>query len=227
MVLRYFGKHAELGDVVRQVGVYPNVTQRWIDELAKDNGLIFKYYRTGSAWYQFPRIDGSMDISYIKVHIDHGIPVMAGQRYSLSNPSGHVRVVTGYNDQMQVLYINDPANAYVGQMSYDEFQELWKFSGSAINEAYVLYPSKAWQSTTYTTQLTTQVQSSQFTTSQTTTSIIETTRVLSTETSIIHTGEPLSTEVGPPTVPVELLAVGGIISILLAVAVVFMMRRKK
>lgn len=60
--------------------------------------------------------------SWIKQHLDNGVPVIVHQYWSSPSSTGHYRVVTGYNDALQRVFLND-AKAGAIEQSYDEFKK--------------------------------------------------------------------------------------------------------
>jgi hypothetical protein len=71
-------------------------------------------------------------IDALKPLIDAGYPIIVLQwEFPLgSDPNwGHFRVVTGYDDATQTIYVDDP-NPNPSSYTYDEFNDLWSFSSN-------------------------------------------------------------------------------------------------
>ena len=87
------------------------------------------------AWYSEKHgLDAEIvtgNLSLLKRMVDQGIPIIVLQKYSETSPSGHYRVVVGYDDTSGRLCLLDP---HLGRitMSYGEFAGLW-----IIREHYV------------------------------------------------------------------------------------------
>lgn len=66
----------------------------------------------------------------IKEKLALGIPVIVLQDTSLADRSGHYRVVAGYDDEAEVVYVCDPYEPEKKEISYDMFLTLWQRHGN-------------------------------------------------------------------------------------------------
>ena len=60
-------------------------------------------------------------LSWLKNHINKGIPIIVHQYWKGNKSTGHYRVVTGYDDDKKIVYLNDPKAGQVTQ-TYSEFK---------------------------------------------------------------------------------------------------------
>jgi hypothetical protein len=63
----------------------------------------------------------------LKRYLSRKIPVIVHQYSSFSNKSGHYRVVTGYNDNERLVYLNDSNGGKKIIQSYEDFVNLWNY----------------------------------------------------------------------------------------------------
>ena len=61
----------------------------------------------------------------VRQHLSDGIPVIVHQYWGAKGSRGHYRVVTGYNDYRQQVYLNDANPGKKITQSYDEFFSKW------------------------------------------------------------------------------------------------------
>ncbi|HOK54749.1 MAG TPA: C39 family peptidase [Armatimonadota bacterium] len=66
----------------------------------------------------------------LKEKLTDGVPVIVLQDSSVTDRSGHYRVVTGYDDNAKVFFIHDPYEPQTKEMPYDLFQSLWQRHGN-------------------------------------------------------------------------------------------------
>jgi ABC-type bacteriocin/lantibiotic exporter with double-glycine peptidase domain len=64
-----------------------------------------------------------------KRKIAAGAPVLALQHNSLTDASGHYRVLTGYDDAQSKFYVMDPYYDDITELSYAQCERLWKPMG--------------------------------------------------------------------------------------------------
>lgn len=129
MVLNYWGLNISQDEIATEI-------YRPDDKLTYISDMV-KYPR--SLGFYAKAITGSIDI--LKNYIIADIPLIVLQKFSITNPYGHYRVVIGFDDNEHILYVLDPA---IGKqtISYDEFIELWK-PGSTFtvtNWTLIIYP---------------------------------------------------------------------------------------
>lgn len=135
MVIRYWGKDVTVQDVLRIVG-YPPFQgyehPELVDWMGKNYGLELKYL-------PYSKLED------IKTFLSKGWPVVVHQTFSLTENTGHNRVVVGYNDSIGVFIVNDPSNLGSNySISYETFETLWKnitlYERGPENKAYLVIP---------------------------------------------------------------------------------------
>lgn len=114
MMLQYFDPVITFNDVLSQAGLPPIIDYNAVDEwIQQEFDLKLKLYR-----------DRTVD-DVIQC-IEAGYPVMVLQVYSSTIPSGHNRVVIGYNRDQEILIVNDPSALGANyRMSFKYFDLLW------------------------------------------------------------------------------------------------------
>lgn len=65
----------------------------------------------------------------LKWYVSHGIPVIVHQYRKLPKSRGHYRLVTGYDENRKIVYLNDADGGRRIVQPYEEFQKLWNFDG--------------------------------------------------------------------------------------------------
>jgi hypothetical protein len=136
MVMRYWGKAVTVADVVRLIGPAPFAQPHPRDRLAAwmkhNHGLEVIYLQ-------------STTFAHVKAYVNEGYPVIVLQKFSLRNPEGHNRVVTGYSDARRVVIVNDPSplgGDY--EIDYEVFERLWTYDHRPTHwpgEAYLVIPA--------------------------------------------------------------------------------------
>lgn len=58
-----------------------------------------------------------------------GSPILALQQNSMTDVSGHYRVLTGYDDAKSKFYVMDPYYDDITELSYDKCEKLWRPMG--------------------------------------------------------------------------------------------------
>lgn len=71
------------------------------------------------------RIKGMEFLRTVQEYVSTGIPVIVHQYWKLPKSRGHYRVVTGYDDIKEVVYLNDAHGGRRVVQSYDTFLKLW------------------------------------------------------------------------------------------------------
>lgn len=66
--------------------------------------------------------------TWIKNHLDRGVPVIIHQYWASTSSTGHYRVVTGYDEHKKLVYLND-AKAGKIEQTYEEFKKKGAFRG--------------------------------------------------------------------------------------------------
>lgn len=64
----------------------------------------------------------------LKRHLANGVPVIVHQYWRGPRTRGHYRVVAGYDDQSQTVFLVDPRTGHIKQ-NYAEFLRLWNVDG--------------------------------------------------------------------------------------------------
>jgi len=135
MVMRYWGKDVHVDDVLKIVGRPPfggyehPELNLW---MAKKYGLNFEYLPNSS-------------IEHIKLYINEGYPVIVHQTFSLSENTGHNRVVIGYSDTKSAFIVNDPSRLSANyEIPYSDFKKLWSnitlYEQGPSNKVYLVAP---------------------------------------------------------------------------------------
>lgn len=136
MVMRYWGKDVHVNDVLEITGRPPYTgydhpeLNRWMESKLD---LRFKY------------LPNSLTES-VKLYLNEGYPVIVHQTMSLTDNTGHNRVVVGYSDPREVFIINDPSPLGPDyEISYAVFDQLWRnitrFESGPPNKAYLVMPT--------------------------------------------------------------------------------------
>ena len=136
MVMRYWGKDIHVYDVLEVVGRPPfkgyehPKLNRW---MKRKHDLKFKYLFNSS-------------IENVKLYLNEGYPVIVHQTMSLSDNTGHNRVVIGYSDPRKIFIINDPSLKGPNyEISYADFKKLWRnitvYENGPSNKVYLVMPA--------------------------------------------------------------------------------------
>ena len=136
MVMRYWGKDIHVYDVLEVVGRPPfkgyehPKLNRW---MKRKHDLRFKYLFNSS-------------IENVKLYLNEGYPVIVHQTMSLSDNTGHNRVVIGYSDPREIFIINDPSLKGPNyEISYTDFKKLWRnitvYENGPSNKVYLVMPT--------------------------------------------------------------------------------------
>jgi hypothetical protein len=136
MVMRYWGKDVHVDDVLKVVGRppfrgYEHPKLNWW--MKKNYLLKFKYLPYSS-------------IEDVKLYLIEGYPVIVHQSFSISDNTGHNRVVIGFSDKRGKFIINDPS--WLGpnyEIKYADFKKLWVnityFENGPSNKVYLVMPT--------------------------------------------------------------------------------------
>jgi hypothetical protein len=122
MVLGYWGTNISKGDIATEI----------FDPIAKITYMMDMVSYPTTYGLDSQEFTGS--IYDLKTWINHGVPLIVLQRFSLENPYGHYRVVVGYSDSSAVMFTFDPRNGINFTISYAEFARLWQ-PGSTFSTA--------------------------------------------------------------------------------------------
>ena len=137
MVMRYWGKYVTVHDVLKIVG-YPPFRgyehPELIDWMGKNHELRLEYL-------PYSKVED------IKIFLSKGYPIVVHQTFSVTENTGHNRVVIGYSDSEGVFFVNDPSNLGPNyKISYKIFEALWKnitlYETGPENKAYLVIPLK-------------------------------------------------------------------------------------
>jgi len=136
MVMRYWGKNANVHDVLKVVGLPPFRVGYEHPELMH---WMEKHYGLKLRYLPYSKIED------IKLFINEGYPVVVHQTFSLNEKTGHNRVVIGYSDKRNVFITNDPSNLGPNyEIPYDTFKKLWSditlYESGPHNKAYLVIP---------------------------------------------------------------------------------------
>jgi len=114
MMLQYYDPGITFNDVLSRAGLPPIINYYAVNEwILQEFDLKLKLYRDRT-------VDDVIEC------INQGYPVMVLQVYSSTIPSGHNRVVIGYNLEQEVLIVNDPSALGANyRMSFEYFDLLW------------------------------------------------------------------------------------------------------
>ena len=100
--------------------------------MKKNYGLKFKYLPDSS-------------IENVIFYLNEGYPVIVHQTFSLTENTGHRRVIVGFNDQESKFIVNDPS--WLGpnyEISYSDFKKLWVnitfYENGPSNKVYLVMP---------------------------------------------------------------------------------------
>lgn len=77
----------------------------------------------------FAAYSWNSSITDVKTKIAAGLPILVLQQNSATDTSGHYRVLTGYDDSAEKLYVTDPYYEAITEMSYSQCEKLWKRMG--------------------------------------------------------------------------------------------------
>jgi hypothetical protein len=100
--------------------------------MKKDYGLKFRYLPNST-------------IEHVKLYLNDGYPVIVHQTFSLSENTGHNRVVIGYSEKKGIFIVNDPSKLGPNyEISYDDFEKLWEniifYEPGPSNKMYLVIP---------------------------------------------------------------------------------------
>ncbi len=70
----------------------------------------------------------------LKEYVARGVPVIVHQYWGEVGSMGHYRLMIGYDEEKQEVYLNDSTSGTVITQSYDRFFELWN-----VNESWLHY----------------------------------------------------------------------------------------
>ena len=64
----------------------------------------------------------------VKWYVSNSIPVIVHQYWKLPESRGHYRIVTGYDENKKMVYLNDANGGKRIVQSYEKFLKLWNFN---------------------------------------------------------------------------------------------------
>ena len=116
-VMEYFGSNVTQEDIGKVVYDPLNGATNGADMLlfARDKG--------------FAAYSWNADSASLKKVLADGIPVIVLQQNSMSDISGHYRVIVGYDDATSKYFVVDPYYE-ITEMSYSNCEKLWKRMGN-------------------------------------------------------------------------------------------------
>jgi hypothetical protein len=150
MVFNYYGADVsqyEIADVARTYyGTYEDDMRRAAQfsnlstSVGTDNptGNCTGYAERAVGYAAFEYAPGTPWLNSLESLIDKGYPIVVETWYNTTHPYGHTRVVTGYDNSIGAVIVNDPWNnvtwgrAYGGPnvvFNSSTFEDLWSYSG--------------------------------------------------------------------------------------------------
>jgi hypothetical protein len=116
MMLKYHDPSVTFSDVFEIFG-YPPFDLEYYDFM----GHVLETYP--NLWVWDPC---ESEIEDLIENINNGYPVVVHMVFSLSESTGHNRVVIGYNLEQESIIVHDPTPANrVYRMNFDTFRKLW------------------------------------------------------------------------------------------------------
>jgi len=87
-----------------------------------------------------------LSIEDVKFYLIEGYQVIVHQTFSLSENTGHNRVVIGFSDKKGIFIVNDPSRLGPNyELKYADFKKLWanitNFEDGPPNKAYLVMPT--------------------------------------------------------------------------------------
>lgn len=116
-VMRHYGAHISQETIGREV---------YDSDSGATNGADLLYFarRHGYSAYSW-----NTSIEDVKRKLSRGTPVIALQQNSLTDASGHYRVLTGCDDDRGVFLVVDPYYDEITEIGYAECRRLWETKG--------------------------------------------------------------------------------------------------
>lgn len=90
------------------------------------NGADMLFYARSEGYAAY---SWNSSIADAKRKLAAGAPIIVLQQNSTSDPSGHYRVLTGYNDATSTFSVMDPYYDLITELSYAQCEKLWKPMG--------------------------------------------------------------------------------------------------
>jgi len=140
MVLNYYGIKKTKDDLKEDLNFSP---KRGISPVSMVSFPFNKYDFKGEII-----LNGTLED--VRSLVSQNKPVIVRQYANMNNKLytkiGHYRVVVGYNDEKQIMYVNDPDQPDIFPISYRDFLEFWDMTdhpgNSTRNFMLVLVPVK-------------------------------------------------------------------------------------
>lgn len=132
-ILAYFGSDYSENELTKHLNVDKNIGTTIISIINLLKKMNFKV--------QY----GKFTLEKVKKSIDNKMPIIAliqaweenDDDYSETVDWGHYVIISGYNDDKQILYIEDPAIFGTGYLKYSELDERWH--GADDNDIDIRY----------------------------------------------------------------------------------------
>jgi len=122
--------------------IYPGTGTSTMREFLKRHGTVdnFKIKETSNDVLKSDKERSEM-FQTLKGYIRQATPVIVHQYTSLKSKSGHYRVVTGYDEEKELVFLNDPRpKGGRIEQSYDLFFQLWN-----VDEPWLHYNAIAFK----------------------------------------------------------------------------------
>lgn len=78
----------------------------------------------------------------VKENVSRGVPVIVHQYWGKAGSRGHYRIVTGYDDELEIVYLNDAHGAKRIRQSYKEFMEKWNVDQRWLHYNAIIFKPK-------------------------------------------------------------------------------------
>ncbi len=75
----------------------------------------------------------------VKESVSNGVPVIVHQYWGGRNSRGHYRIVTGYDETLKIVYLNDANKGRKITQTYSQFLEKWNFNQRWLHYNAILF----------------------------------------------------------------------------------------
>ena len=117
MAMQYFGKDISQDDIGYEYNAqYFGMSLKDMVQAAEDRGFRAEKHECEG-------------IDFLLRNIDEGNPVIVAQPLNMTNPSGHFRIVIGYDKEDGKIMFHDPEFEANLEFSYRLFDWLWNMAG--------------------------------------------------------------------------------------------------
>jgi ABC-type bacteriocin/lantibiotic exporter with double-glycine peptidase domain len=113
MVLKYYGKDVDQNTIGDGIVGPMGVGSAQLSQKATDMG--------------FSVTNEDCGINNLLASLDAGDPVIV-RVLNNTGDNGHFMVVVGYDLNAKKVFLNDPANPYNAEMSFNDFEEIWNIT---------------------------------------------------------------------------------------------------